>query len=107
MGRPRIKNSMYKGVINMNEKDLKAFVASFYTNNDDNPKSVVVIAFTLKEAQTTFETWAKARQLYDRIVSIVMQRLHKTKHNKHMFTLEFYEKQNEFIKRISEEAGLC
>lgn len=90
----------------MNEKDLKAFVASFYTNNDDNPKSVVVIAFTLKEAQDTFTKWAKARQLYDRIISIVMQRLHKNKHNSHMLTLDFYEKQNEFIKRISEEAGL-
>lgn len=91
----------------MNEKDLKAFAASFYLNGVDNPQSVVVIAVTLKEAQDTFIKWARGRGLYDRIASIVMQRLHKTKHNKHMFTLEFYEKQNEFVNKIYEEANKC
>ena len=89
----------------MKEKDLKAFAASFYLNGVDNPQSVVVIAVTLKEARDTFIKWARGRGLYDRIASIVMQRLHKTQHNKHMFTIEFYEKQNAFVNNIFNEVN--
>lgn len=89
----------------MNEKDLKAFAATFYLNGVDDPQSVVVIAVTLKEAQDTFTKWAHGRGLYDRIASIVMQRLHKTKSNKHMFTIEFYEKQNAFVNNIFNEVN--
>ena len=87
----------------MNEKDLKAFIATFYLNGVEDPQSVAFIAVTLKEAQDTFIKWARGRGLYDRMASIVVQRLHKTKNNKHLFTIEFYERQNAFVNKIFNE----
>lgn len=84
----------------MNERNLKAFVATFYIKDKDEPQSVAVVALNEKEAHTTFTKWAKGRQLYDRLESIVIQRIRKSERNKHMFTLDFYNRQNAFVDKI-------
>ena len=71
---------------------------------ENDIKSVVIVAFTKKEAGNLFIRWAKAKGLYERITAIVVQRTKKTKANKHMFAIDFYEKQNAFICDLERKA---
>lgn len=85
----------------MQEKDLKAFLVSYVLDAKENDlKSVVVTAFTKKEAGDTFIMWAKGKNLYERITAIVVQRLKKTKRNAHYFTKQFYERQITFVNSL-------
>lgn len=83
------------------EKDLKAFLVSYVLDAKENDlKSVVVTAFTKKEAGDTFIAWAKGQSLYERITAIVVQRVKKTKRNAYYFTKHFYERQNAFVNSL-------
>ena len=88
----------------MQEKDLKAFLATFIVDGIGEPKddllSVIIIAFTKEEAGKLFVRWAKAKNLYEHITAIVVQRTRKTKHNKHLITLEYYNKQNTHVDNL-------
>ena len=87
------------------EKDLKVFLASYVLDAKENDlKSVVVTAFTKKEAGDLFIKWAKGKSLYERITAIVVQRVKKTKHNARFFTKEYYEAQNYFVLSMNGKA---
>lgn len=89
----------------MQEKDLKAFLATYIVDAKENDiKSVAIVAFTKEEAGNLFIRWTKAKGLYERITAIVVQRTKKTKANKHMFAIDFYEKQNAFISDLERKA---
>lgn len=90
---------------NMQEKDLKAFLATYVIDAQENDiKSVAIVAFTKEEAGNLFIRWIKSKGLYERITAIVVQRTKKTKANKHMFAIDFYEKQNAFISYLERKA---
>lgn len=85
----------------MQEKDLKAFLVSYVLDAKENDlKSVVVTAFTKKEAGDIFIKWAKGKRLYERITAIVVQRVKKTKRNAMFFTMQFYKHQNVFVNSL-------
>ena len=82
---------------------LKAFIVTFYMDNEDNPKSVVVVAFNKEEAGKIFIKWLHAKGMYERVYSLVVQQTRKTRKNAHMITKEFYEKQNNFVNELYEK----
>lgn len=82
-------------------KDLKAFLITFTLStreNDNETKTFVVIAYDKKEAGDLFIKFAKAKDIYNYIDAIVVQRTRKTKKNAHMITKDYYIKQNKFVK---------
>lgn len=79
------------------QETLKAFIVTYQIDNAKDLKSVVIIAYSKKEAGDLFIEWATNKDLYDKIVAIVVQRTRKTKRNKHMLTKDFYEKQKDFV----------
>lgn len=84
-------------------QDLKAFLITYTLSNRENyneTKSVVIIAYTKKEAGDLFVKWAKAKNLYNNIDAVVAQRTRKTKKNAHMVTIGYYRKQNDFLKHL-------
>lgn len=84
-----------------NEKDLKAFLVSYVLDAKENDlKSVVVTAFTKKEAGDLFIKWTKGQNLYERLTAIVVQRVKKTKRNANYFTMKYYERQNAFVNSL-------
>lgn len=88
------------------EKKLKAFIVSFSyheahsESNDVLVRSVVLVAYDKEEAGTLFVTWVKAKGFYERVDGVVVQKLQKTRKNKHFFTEDFYNRQNNFIEDL-------
>ena len=74
------------------------------TMKENDIKSIAIVAFSKKEAGNLFIRWTKAKGLYERITAIVVQRTKKTKANKHMFAIDFYEKQEAFICDLERKA---
>lgn len=83
------------------EETLKAYIVSYAIAGkeaDKNDiKSVVIVAYNKKEAGDIFIRWARAKHIYERINAVVAQRTKKTSRNKHMFTKDFYGRQNAYI----------
>ena len=85
---------------------LKAFIVTFCKMGDPNDvmRSVVVIAYSKKEAGDLFITWALGKNIYNVIEGVVVQRTRKTKKNAHMLTEEYYKRQCDFVNKLSMEA---
>ena len=55
------------------ETKLKAFIATYYVVNENDPRSCAIIAYDKKEAGDIFIKWLKAKNMYDRVTSVVCQ----------------------------------
>ena len=87
-----------------NEK-LKAFIVTYYVDNEENPKSCVIIAHDKKEAGDIFIKWLHAKGAYERVTGVVVQPTRKTRKNAHMITKDFYDKQNAFVEDLYVKRG--
>ena len=85
------------------QETLKAFIVTYQIDNAKDLKSVVIIAYTKKEAGDLFIEWATNKDFYDKVVAIVVQRTRKTKRNKNMLTKDFYEKQKAFVYNMRKD----
>lgn len=84
----------------MQEK-LKAFIVTYDVQGKEDLKSLVIVAYTKKEAGDLFITWANATKQYALISGVVVQRLKKTKRNAQYFKKTFYDRQKAFINELS------
>ena len=87
------------------EETLKAFIATYYVDNEDNPRSCAIIAHDKKEAGDIFIRWLKARNKYDRVKSVVCQRTKRTRKNAHMINKDYYDKQIAFVEELEAKHG--
>lgn len=84
----------------MSKQDLlKGFIVSFTLHNDVL-RSVFVVAYSKKEAGDIFVKWAQGKNVYKQINGIVVQGTRKNKRNQHMFTKEYYERQNSTVNKL-------
>lgn len=88
------------------KKALHAYIVTFCKIGDpvDVLRSIVVIAYTKQEAGDLFITWALAKNLYNNIQGVVVQKTRKTKHNANKICEEYYKRQCDYIKQLSEKA---
>lgn len=94
------QENMAKNIKGQNKR-LKAFLVSYVIDaKEDDLKSVVVTAFTKKEAGDLFIKWTKGKNVYDYISGIVVQGVRMTKRNAHFFTKEYYDRQNAFVNSL-------
>lgn len=82
------------------EKDLLAFVVTYYLDQQEKPHGVAIIAFDEKEATDMFVRHAKAKHLYEHINGIVCQKVRRTKENAHMRTMDFYKFEWAYIDEL-------
>lgn len=87
------------------ETKLKAFIATYYVVNENDPRSCAIIAYDKKEAGDIFIKWLKAKNMYDRVTSVVCQRTKRTRKNAHMINKDFYDKQNAFVEELEAKSG--
>lgn len=90
----------------LNEKNLKAFLVSFSIAGQEDLKNVAIVAYTKQEAGDIFAMWAHGKRLYAKVCGICVQRMKKNKRNAHMFTQDFYERQNAYVNDIFDKAQL-
>ena len=81
----------------LDEKDLKAFLFTFYVQGIKDPRSIVIVAYAPAEANKLFIKWATDKNKYDVIYGVVSQRLRKSKKNNRFFTLDFYKREQRLI----------
>ena len=82
------------------ETKLKAFIVTYYLDNEDNPKSCVIIAHDKKEAGDIFVKWLHAVNKYERVTGVVVQRTKRNRQNAHMITKAYYDKQNAYVDAL-------
>ena len=82
------------------QEKLKAFIVTYYLDNEVNPKSCVVIAFNKKEAGERFIKWLNGKNMYEHVTSVVCQTARRTRKNAYMINNDFYEKQNEYVNKL-------
>lgn len=87
------------------QETLKAFIITYYVDNEDKPKSFAIIAYNKKEAGDIFIRWLKAVNMYDIVTSVVSQRTRRTRKNAHMISKNFYDKQNAFLELLETKNG--
>ena len=87
------------------QEKLKAFIVTYYVDNEDNPRSCAIIAYNKEEAGDIFIRWLKAKNMYDRVTSAVCQRTKRTRKNAHMINKDFYDKQNAFVEELEAKHG--
>ena len=87
------------------ETKLKAFIVTYYVDNEDDPRSCAIIAYNKEEAGNIFIRWLKAVNKYDRVTSVVCQRTRRTRKNAHMINKDFYDKQNAFVEELEAKHG--
>lgn len=73
------------------EKDLKAFLFTFYFLGSETPRSIMIVAFSKDEASQLLIRWANAKKF--KITGIVCKSTKKRKNNARFFTLKMYKKQ--------------
>ena len=88
------------------QEKLKAFIVTYYVDNEDNPKSCVVIAFNKKEAGERFIKWLNGKNMYERVTSVVCQTARRTRKNAHMISKDFYDKQNAYVNKLFEKVSI-
>ena len=85
-------------------KKLNAYIVSYAMQgkeaNKNDIKSIVIVAYSKKEAGDIFIRWAHAKRLYKRICACVTQKARKTRQNSHMITKDFYERQNAEVSKM-------
>lgn len=83
---------------------LKAYIITYtLTNvgeNENDTRSVVIIAYDKKEAGDLFIKWLQATDMYNNVGGVVVQRTKKTKRNGHMITPAFYQRQNKYVDEL-------
>ena len=81
-------------------KTLQAFLITFDLHNEY--KNVVVVAYNEEEARQIFIKWAnkKSKDKDDIITTMVIQKTRKTKNNASMLTIDFYNKQNNYVENM-------
>lgn len=85
-------------------KKIKAFLVSFsykeaHSKGDEvQIRNIAIVAYDNKEAHDIFVKWLLKKHIFNRVNNVVVQRLRKTRKNKHMFTKQFYNKQNNALK---------
>lgn len=87
------------------ETKLKAFIVTYFKDNEDKPKSCVIIAHDKEEAGNIFVRWAKATNNYEHINGVVCQRTKRTRKNAHMIRKDFYDKQNAYVEELEAKHG--
>lgn len=87
------------------QEKLKAFIVTYYVDNEDNPRSCAIIAYNKEEAGDIFIRWLKAKKWYERVTSVVCQRTKRTRKNAHMINKDFYDKQNAFVEELEAKHG--
>ena len=87
------------------ETKLKAFIVTYYVDNEDDPRSCAIIAYNKEEAGDIFIRWLKAVKKYDRVTGVVCQRTRRTRKNAHMINKDFYDKQNAFVEQLEAKHG--
>ena len=88
------------------EKQLKAFLVTFSLENEEDLKSVVVIAYDKKDACTIFTRWASGKNLYDKMNAVCAQLMRKSKRNAHIISEEYYKRQNDFVNKLLEKVSI-
>ena len=87
------------------EEKLKAFIVTFYVVNEENPRSLAIIAYDKKEACDMFVRWLKARSKYEQVTSFVCQVTRRTRKNAFMFSKERYDAQYDIINKLEAKNG--
>ena len=87
------------------QEKLKAFIVTFYVDNEDNPRSCAVIAHNKQEAGDIFIMWLKGKNRYERVSSVVCQTARRTRKNAYMINNDFYEKQNAYVNKLFEKVS--
>lgn len=80
------------------EKDLLAFVVTYYLDQQEKPHGVAIVAFDEKEAIDMFVRHAKVNGIYERINGVVCQKVRRTKENASMRTMDFYKYELSYIE---------
>ena len=91
----------------MTEAKLKAYIVTYTFESkadEDDMHSVVIIAYSKDEAGDIFIKWLNAKHMYEVVRGVVVQQTRKTRRNAHMFTREFYNKQNAYIEQLTNKA---
>lgn len=92
---------------NETQQTLKAYIITYtLTNvgdNENDTKSVVIIAYDKKEAGDLFIKWLQAKDMYNNVGGVVVQRTKKTKRNASMITPTFYQRQNKYVNDLFNE----
>ena len=81
----------------MTEKDLKAYIFTFYYKQEEKPRSLLIIAFNAKEATKLFTKWACDTERYEHINGIICKNIRRNKDNNYYFTMERYNRQNRLV----------
>lgn len=89
-------------------RSLKAYAVIYSTESKSyfdlyDHHTVTIIALSREEAKDIFIKYAKAKNLYDKIISINVETIHEIKRVKHMLNKDFYIKQNDFVNKLYEE----
>lgn len=87
------------------QEKLKAFIVTWYVDNDDKLRSCCIIAHNKKEAGDIFVMWLKGKNMYERASSVVCQTARRTRKNAHLINNDFYEKQNAYVNKLFEKVS--
>ena len=86
---------------------LKAYIITYtlthVSEGENDTRSVVVIAYEKKEAGDLFIKWLQAKETYNNVGGVVVQRTKKTKRNANMITPAFYQRQNKYVDDLFKE----
>ena len=80
------------------KRKLKAYIVSYELTNDRRTKSVAIIAYSKKEASDLFIKSMKARNIFNNVVAVVLQRTKMTNANKAWFTKAYYDRQCKHVE---------
>ena len=89
---------------NETQPTLKAYIITYtlthVSEGENDTKSVVIIAYDKKEAGDLFIKWLQAKDMYNNVGGVVVQRTKKTKRNANMVTKSFYDRQNKYVDEL-------
>ena len=74
-----------------------SYLEAHSEENEAMIRSLVIVAYTKKEAGDTFIEWLLHKGMYERVQNVVVQKMRKTKKNARFYTKEYYDKQQMFV----------
>lgn len=77
------------------EKDLKAFLFTYYVATRKDPLSILIVAFDKKEAGDIFLKWTTDKNI--QVLSLVIKAIRRNKRNAYYYTLERYNRQRRLV----------
>ena len=89
-------------------KQLKAYAVIYSTESKSyfdlyDHNTVTIIAYSKEEANDIFTKYAKAKNLYNKIIYINVETINEIKRVAHMINKDFYIKQNDFVNKLYEK----